>query len=368
MTNIIYCCKKKKKPPIDTSSIDICYKNEPYLNFDVGYINKPIIYEYEPQVKSENTKIKIILETTSLMKVQILIDPYKTVSELIKFYFEIIKRPELFGDLDIRFLLNAKLLNHNSKDLIKNYINIRKDVNTIIIDDINDKIKSIKSETTFETNSNEIKIQNKNHLPFFLNNSNDLSPNNINKINDSNFNSTNDKPDNKPIIVNESINIDIFEYEPKLENKNAKIKIILETTGQKKLQILIDPNKTMTELIKFYFEIIKRPDLFGDPSIRFLFNSNFTPHNSKDLIKKYISKLVDVNTIVIDDLEDKIQPSIKCEITSEEILYKSQFKTQYKNSSILNDPKDLNKIDMDKIFDCNKIYMGKDEDKIEIKN
>ena len=77
------------------------------------------------------------------MKWQILIDPYKIVTELIKFYFEIIKRPELFGDLSIRFLLNAYLLSHDSKDLIINYINKFDDFNTIVIDDLDDKIQPI---------------------------------------------------------------------------------------------------------------------------------------------------------------------------------------------------------------------------------
>ena len=274
MTNIIYCCKKKKK--LSDGQLCSC--------------------KYEQQVNNKNKKIKIRLETTSQQMVKILIDPNKTVTELIKFYFEIIKRPDLFGDQSISFLFNAQSLFHNSKDLIKDYIKILNfdDEYRIIIDDLDDKIGAFYSEISSETSSYETQIQSQNQSSFASNNF----------------------KDNKNIIENEVLNIDIseYEYEPHIKSESAKIKILLVTTSQKKLQIIIDPNKTMTELIKFYFEVIKRQELFGDPSIRFLFNSFFIPHNSKDLIKKYINNFNDVNTIVINDLEGKIQSQIKSEI------------------------------------------------------
>ena len=311
------CCKKKKNIYIGTASIDIsCKKNESHIYFDIGYTNESGFYEYEPQVNNKNTKIKVRLVTTSQKIVKILINPNKTVTELIKFYFKIIRRQDLFGDPSIIFLFNAKLLFHNSNVLIKDYIKILNfdDEYRIIIDDLYDKIGSFNSETSSETSSYETQTQSQNQSSFVYNNSKYLTSNDINNNNYYNLNAINYYQDNKNIIENEVINMYIYEYEPQVKRENGKIKILLVTTGQKKLKILIDPNKTMTELIKFYFEVIKRQELFGDPSIRFLFNSFFIPHNSKDLIKKYINNFNDVNTIVINELEGKIQSQIKSEI------------------------------------------------------
>ena len=99
----------------------------------------------------------------------------------------------------------------------------------------------------------------------------------------------------------------IYEYEPEVPKEN-KIPIIIETTSQIKVQILIDPNKTMVELIKYYFKVIGKKDLFNDQSIRFILNANLITHNSKDLINNYIKKETKVYTIIVDDLEDKIKP------------------------------------------------------------
>ena len=73
------------------------------------------------------------------------------------------------------------------------------------------------------------------------------------------------------------------------------------------MRIIIDPNKTIRELIKFYFEKIKRPELFGDKSIRFILNANLIMHDSNNTIKSYLNKKMTMNTIVVDDLEDKIK-------------------------------------------------------------
>ena len=298
------CCKKKKKIYLGSASINISCKNESHIYFDIAYTNEPGLYEYEPQVNNKNAKIKIKLVTTNQKVVKILIDPNKTVTELIKFYFKIIKRQDLFSNPNIIFLFHAKILKHDSKYLIKDYIKILKfDYEyTIIIDDPVNNIGAINSETSSETSSYETQ----NQSSYVSNNSNDLAPNVIYY-----------QQDNKNIIENEVLNTNVseYEYEPYVKRKNAKIKILLVTTGQKKLKILIDPNKAMTELIKFYFEVIKRPELFSDQSIRFLFNSFFIPHNSKDLIRKYINKYNYVNTIVINDLEGKIQPLINNEIS-----------------------------------------------------
>ena len=64
----------------------------------------------------------------------------------------------------------------------------------------------------------------------------------------------------------------------------------------------------MRELIKFYFDEIKRGDLLGDNTIHFLFNGRIYSHFSDDLIKD-----IDIfgnegsMLILVNDLDDKIQ-------------------------------------------------------------
>ena len=100
VTIIICRCKKKNK-------ISLHYQNESSINITnvnpVTYINPDLIYEYEPEKKSVNKK-KIIFETTSQYKVQISIEPEKTI-----------------------------------EDLIKTYINENNDVNIIVVNDVEDK-------------------------------------------------------------------------------------------------------------------------------------------------------------------------------------------------------------------------------------
>ena len=67
------------------------------------------------------------------------------MGELIKFYFQKINRTDLLGDPNIRFLLNAKLIIHDSKDLIKTYLNQKNIINVIIVDDLEDKLDQIKN-------------------------------------------------------------------------------------------------------------------------------------------------------------------------------------------------------------------------------
>ena len=89
----------------------------------------------------------------------------------------------------------------------------------------------------------------------------------------------------------------------------TQIKVTLTTTNQYKVELFIYSNQTVKELIKLYFYVIKRPELFMDKNIRFLCNSNLLLHDSKDLIRKYITKYTDSDSIniLIDDLEDKIK-------------------------------------------------------------
>ena len=93
-------------------------------------------------------------------------------------------------------------------------------------------------------------------------------------------------------------------YENGVKNK---INIRFETTGQFKVQIIIDPIKTMEELIHSYFEKIGKSNLFGDKSIIFLANGQSIEHDSKVLIKEFFKRESDdVSTIVVNDQEDKI--------------------------------------------------------------
>ena len=89
-------------------------------------------------------------------------------------------------------------------------------------------------------------------------------------------------------------------------NKNKRL-IRFETTNQIRIEILIDPNKTMRELIKFYFDKIKRGYLFGDKDILFIYGGNSISHFSDDLIKDIKSGIDnDSMFILVSDAEDKI--------------------------------------------------------------
>ena len=61
------------------------------------------------------------------------------MKELIKFYFQIIKKPELYNEKSIAFLINGKAIEHQSEDLIKNVI--INEANKILVADTEDKMK-----------------------------------------------------------------------------------------------------------------------------------------------------------------------------------------------------------------------------------
>ena len=62
----------------------------------------------------------------------------------------------------------------------------------------------------------------------------------------------------------------------------------------------------MRELIKIFFDKIKREDLFGDKTIAFLYRGSVISHFSDDLIKDMTDN-DDFMTIIVDDLYDKIK-------------------------------------------------------------
>ena len=73
-------------------------------------------------------------------------------------------------------------------------------------------------------------------------------------------------------------------------------------------RIQIEENKTFGELRKLFFEKIKRPDLFGEPSIFFVCEAEvFTLKNSKELIKNYFTNKDRILLVTVFDQEDKIK-------------------------------------------------------------
>ena len=61
------------------------------------------------------------------------------MEDLFKSYFEAINNQNLFGSKDIIFLLDAKIIPQNSKELIDDYI--KDDESTILVVDQEEKIK-----------------------------------------------------------------------------------------------------------------------------------------------------------------------------------------------------------------------------------
>jgi hypothetical protein len=108
---------------------------------------------------------------------------------------------------------------------------------------------------------------------------------------------------NKGKIYNEDI---LYEHEPGIDKENL-IKIIFENNNIGNISIYIDSNKTIEEMISFYFEIIKRPELYGDEKILFLRNGNAMPiPYSKEPIETLKNKgdTLDTFRIVVIDQED----------------------------------------------------------------
>ena len=106
----------------------------------------------------------------------------------------------------------------------------------------------------------------------------------------------------------EEVNKDIQEYEHEHEKpKINPVTIILMQTNQEKVKIRIESNKKMKELIKFYFKIKKKPELYNDLSITFLKNGNEIKHTSEKTVKEIIGDDDKANIILVADADDKIQ-------------------------------------------------------------
>ena len=101
----------------------------------------------------------------------------------------------------------------------------------------------------------------------------------------------------------------IIRHKPESDIDNP-ILVIFQNQGVGDFQILIDYNESIDELIRFYFEINRRSDLYGDQSIRFLRGGEcFTPPYPKKLVGTLVNKIVKSKTIKIcvDDNDDKMK-------------------------------------------------------------
>ena len=86
--------------------------------------------------------------------------------------------------------------------------------------------------------------------------------------------------------------------------------IIFQNPGFGDSNILIDSSKTIDELIRFYFEISERKDLYGDESIIFLIGGkHIVPPYPKENIATLKNKIIKSETIriVVHDIEDKMK-------------------------------------------------------------
>ena len=86
--------------------------------------------------------------------------------------------------------------------------------------------------------------------------------------------------------------------------------IIFQNPGLGDSYILIDSNKSIDELIRFYFEISERKDFYGDKSINFLIGGkSITPPYPKESIETLKNKIINSETIriVVVDNDDKMK-------------------------------------------------------------
>ena len=101
----------------------------------------------------------------------------------------------------------------------------------------------------------------------------------------------------------------IFEHKPEMEKDNP-FKVIFQNPGFGESNIYIDSSESIDELIRFYFEINKRLDLYGDKSIIFLRDAGcIVPPYPKDPIGTLINKQVNSRTIkiIVNDGDDKMK-------------------------------------------------------------
>ena len=101
----------------------------------------------------------------------------------------------------------------------------------------------------------------------------------------------------------------IFVHKPQTDKDNPII-VIFENQGFGDSEILIDSKESINELIRFYFQINRRLDLYGDKSIRFLGDGDcFMPPYPETPVETLINKYVNSKTIriVVNDIDDKMK-------------------------------------------------------------
>ena len=124
---ICLCCRKKKQIKETINDLD---ETEADLS-----IEKYIFEREKPKV---NPRTFLFL-TTGQMKLYITIEADKKMEDLIKFYFQIIEKPNLYNDKDIIFVKDARTINHNCKDSVAQYFK-EKNSNVIMVVDQEDKL------------------------------------------------------------------------------------------------------------------------------------------------------------------------------------------------------------------------------------
>ena len=101
----------------------------------------------------------------------------------------------------------------------------------------------------------------------------------------------------------------MYEYE-KYNDKDNPMVIVFLNPGFGDLSILIDSNKTIDELIRFYFEVTERKDLYGDESIIFLIGGKYIippyPTESLETLKNNNISSETIK-IIVNDSEDKMK-------------------------------------------------------------
>ena len=90
-----------------------------------------------------NEKVNIKFLSCTGIDVNIDVELDKTVEEIIKLFFNVINRPNLFGDKSIYFVCNGSPLKQNSKIKIGNAIPLIKNGDKIVVTDVNNKINCV---------------------------------------------------------------------------------------------------------------------------------------------------------------------------------------------------------------------------------
>ena len=87
----------------------------------------------------DKIKMNVVFKTSRGLKLNIIIDPDKTISDLIRLFFIRVDKEELFQRNDVIFIWNAQKLEYNDNTKIRNYFRLSFQP-TIIANDLRDLI------------------------------------------------------------------------------------------------------------------------------------------------------------------------------------------------------------------------------------